>query len=200
MRALSPAQSVPSPAGASGFARIRVGVFDEHEIFRRGLVSCLGEDPAVTVVADGATPPVNGDTALDVAVVSSDVLAAHAASLTAHLVVCSEDGPTPAMATDPRVYAVLAHRKVSPEQVLGAIRAAAVGLRVVPVDPNPCALDGRSLSVLRQLAAGASTAEISRSLGYSVRTIKHVIQDVQHEFGSRNRSQVVAEAVRRQLI
>ena len=60
--------------------------------------------------------------------------------------------------------------------------------------------DRRSLQVLRMLADGAAIREISSSLGWSERTIKGVIADIQREFQARSRTQAVVEALRRQLI
>ncbi|HCP62709.1 MAG TPA: hypothetical protein DIU14_09620, partial [Actinobacteria bacterium] len=48
---------------------IRVAVVDEHEIFRRGVVACLQEDPMVAVVSEG--PEGAASEQADVGVVSS---------------------------------------------------------------------------------------------------------------------------------
>ena len=61
-------------------------------------------------------------------------------------------------------------------------------------------LYGRGLEVLRMLARGADTREIADELGYSDRTIKTVIRDVQLALGARNRVQAVAEGIRQGLI
>jgi DNA-binding CsgD family transcriptional regulator len=54
--------------------------------------------------------------------------------------------------------------------------------------------------VLRLLARGADTQEISRSLRYSERTIKTLIQEIERELGARSRAQAVAEGIRLGLI
>jgi DNA-binding CsgD family transcriptional regulator len=196
MRSTSPRAAAPAAIDDRGHAKIRIGVFDEHEIFRRGLVACLGEDPLVTVVAQGTRPVVTE--LLDVAVVS--VQALEAGRLGCPLVVCSNDGVTAPLGDNPDVFAVLPHHAARPEQVLGAIRAAAVGLRIMPVTPPACGLDERATAVVRLLAAGASTPEIAETLGYCIRTIKNIIGDVERALGCRSRTHLVAEAVRRQLV
>ena len=47
---------------------IRVAVIEEHEIFRRGLVSALGDAPGIDVTFESAGEPVLGD--VDVVVAS----------------------------------------------------------------------------------------------------------------------------------
>jgi DNA-binding CsgD family transcriptional regulator len=61
-------------------------------------------------------------------------------------------------------------------------------------------LAGRGLEVLALLATGADTKQIAEQLGYSDRTIKSVIRDVQLSLGARNRVQAVAEGIRQGLI
>jgi DNA-binding NarL/FixJ family response regulator len=61
-------------------------------------------------------------------------------------------------------------------------------------------LTEREVKVLRLVADGMSTAEVARSLAYSERTIKNVIQDVVSRFRLRNRAHAVAFALREGLI
>jgi DNA-binding NarL/FixJ family response regulator len=61
-------------------------------------------------------------------------------------------------------------------------------------------LDTRTVEVLRLIADGAGTREISSELGYSERTIKTVIAEAVRGLGARNRAHAVAEAMRRALI
>lgn len=89
---------------------------------------------------------------------------------------------------------------MTPEQLVGAVRAAAAGLRVHTNPGHVGEMDERKIDVLRMLATGASTRDISDELCFSERTIKNVISEIQHEFGARNRAHVVAEAMNRQLI
>jgi DNA-binding NarL/FixJ family response regulator len=175
---------------------IRVEVYDPNEIFRRGVVSCLHEDPMLDVVTHGAgyegpgAPP-------DVAVVSEMAAAVPDCPLVACVdqLVGLRNHPWEA-----NVFAVLARRSLAPEQLVSAVRAAAVGLRITDAAIACPDFDQRSLAVLRMLAEGAAVREISDSLGWSERTIKGVIAAVQREFQARTRTQAVAEALRRELI
>ena len=175
---------------------IDVAVFDEQEIFRRGVVACLGADALLHVVADApSASPVEAD----VAVVS--VAIAATTKLGCALVVCGGlDALDPSFAPDDEVFAILARSSVSSDQLVSAVRAAAVGLRVQPPALPPGVLDKRSVEVLQLLAEGAATREISERMGYSERTIKGIIRDIHVGLGARSRAHAVATALRERLI
>lgn len=178
---------------------IRAAVVDEHEIFRRGLVGCLGDDPLVEVVADVGSTPLHQD--VDVAVTS--LHAATTGDLGCALVVCTSSPLSPEEVNGPNfVSAVLPRRSLTAEQLSAAVRAAAVGLRIAPVTTGRTAwhADGRYVEVLRLLAQGAGTQDIAQSLSYSERTIKGLIQGIERELGARSRAHAVAEGIRRGLI
>jgi|SRR5437763_4186517 len=181
---------------------IRVAVFEGDEIFRRGVVSCLDEDPVLEVVEQGAAydeDSIDAPSAFDVAVVSAAAL--EAALPACPLVACVNDNMhASAPAAAPNVYAMLSRRTLAAEQLVSAVRAAAVGLRTMDSQALTSDFDQRSLAVLRMLADGAAIREISTSLGWSERTIKGVIAHIQREFQARTRTQAVVEALRRQLI
>ena len=176
---------------------IRVGVIDEHGIFRRGVVSCLDEDPLVEVVF--ANDEGNGPDGLDVAVASPAV--AEKQEFDCPVVVCGELYEAPVSKN--AVHAVLPRSSLTPEQLVATVRAAAAGLRVGTDDLQGNGrqrLDQRSVEVLRLLSQGADTREISRSLRYSERTIKGLIQEIEREFGARTRAEAVAVGIRSGLI
>jgi DNA-binding NarL/FixJ family response regulator len=176
--------------------RIRVGVFDEHEIFRRGVVTCLEEDSLLEVVTSAERPVA---IEIDVGVVSPDALDADV--IECPVVVCAPATRQHAGLRDrPLVMAVLSRHAVGPAQLTSAVRAAAVGLRVADPDIGRLDVTDRVTKVLGMLADGAGTREISTALGYSERTIKGVIADIQHDFNARTRTQAVAEALRRHVI
>jgi DNA-binding NarL/FixJ family response regulator len=178
---------------------VRVAVVDEHEIFRRGVVTCLAEDPTLVVVADVPAGPLPAEA--DVVVVSPAGAVDELPGLP--LVVCGDlEGP-PLEAPADLVMAVLPRSTLTPDRLIGAVRAAAAGLRVGShrgdqVDAGR--LDHRRLEVLRLLAEGADTQQISRELSYSERTIKSLIQDVERELGAKSRAQAVARGIREGLI
>jgi DNA-binding CsgD family transcriptional regulator len=175
---------------------IRVEVYDPNEIFRRGVVSCLHEDPMLDVVTHGASYH-DRDAPPDVAVVSALVNAVPSCPLVACV---DQSVGLRNLAWESNVFAVLARRSLAPDQLVSAVRAAAVGLRITDSAVLNPDFDQRSLAVLRMLAEGAAVREISDSLGWSERTIKGVIAAVQREFQARTRTQAVAEALRRELI
>lgn len=61
-------------------------------------------------------------------------------------------------------------------------------------------LSAREVEVIRMLADGATTVEVSEALHYSERTVKNVLGAVSTRLGARNRVHTVARAVRAGLI
>jgi len=180
---------------------VRVAVVDENEIFRRGVVACLDENAAFEIVSARAEPLVAAEAAavsraVDVAVVSAK--AATQSELVCALVVCASD-PF-AVSEDDNVVALLPRNGLTAEQLVAAVQGAAVGLRMSRRDLSLPQLDERCVRILRLLADGATTEEISESLHYSQRTIKGLVASIQAELCSRTRAQAVATAIRAELI
>lgn len=178
-------------------ACIRCGVVDEHEIFRRGVVACLQDEPGIEVVFDHGKGPV--EASLDVAIASP---AAARTPLSCPVVVCAPSASLPHSQEPPNVVrGVLPRATLTGSQLVGAVRAAAAGLavRVEPPGERAC-LDARSLDVLRLLAEGAGTEQISEALRCSSRTVKSVISGIEHALRARNRAQAVAVGIRDGLI
>jgi len=181
---------------------IRVAVVDENDIFRRGLVACLQSDEALRVVFDARTGPVAGvaDVVFASAKAAGDLTGTGPPRL-----ICGDPQAPGGLAPEPgRADAVLCRWNLTEEQVLAAVRAAASGLRVQTGRPPRAnshgALSPRMLDVLRLLADGCGTREVSRAIGFSERTVKTVAGEAQRRLGARNRAQAVAEAIRRGLI
>lgn len=174
----------------------RVGVYDEHEIFRLGVLACLTDDQSLTVVESDPSPT----NALDLAVVS--VRMSSRRDFGCGVLVCAYD-PTdvPVGARNP-VLGVLPRRSLTAPQLLAAVRATIAGLSVglASGSTSPTGLDLRRREVLRLLADGASTAEISRLLHCSERTVKAAITDLKRRFRARNRAHVVAAGIRQGVI
>jgi DNA-binding CsgD family transcriptional regulator len=176
----------------------RVGVVHEHDLLRRGIASCLADDPALVVVfAVAEEPP---DEPIDVAVVSSRALAA--TSFVVPVVLFRDTAAQGPVIQRETVFATLSLPQLTAEQLVASVRAAAVRLRVSEQDVQRSTgpLDERRLEVLRLLAAGETTKSISAKLAYSERTIKTVIRDLETELSARSRAHVVAEAMRQGLI
>lgn len=178
------------PRGWGETPIIVVGIVDEHEMFALGIRTCLAQSPLVKVV-----PIVDED--VDVVIVSPRMAEEH--RFAAPLVICGD--PPKRLAPGNEVMAVLGRATLTADHLLASIHAAAAGLRVVHEEHTASPrLAGRGLEVLSLLASGADTKEIAEQLGYSDRTIKSVIRDVQQLLGVKNRVQAVAEGIRQGLI
>ncbi len=183
-----PSPVVPRRWGADTV--IQVGIADEHEMFALGIKTCLAGSPLVKV-----SPVVDED--VDVVIVSPRM--AEDRQFPCPLVICGE--PPKRLAPGNEVMAVLGRATLTAEQLLASIHAAAAGLRVIDSGQVPTPrLASRGLEVLSLLSGGADTKEIAEQLGYSDRTIKSVIRDVQVSLGVKNRVQAVAEGIRQGLI
>ena len=193
----APDEHSDTEAGAASESK-RVGVVHEHDLVRRGIASCLGEDRALVVVfAVAEEPPAES---IDVAVVSSRALAA--TTFDVPVVLFRDTAAQGPVIQRETVFATLSLPQLTAEQLVASVRAAAVRLRVSEQDVQRAAgpLDERRLEVLRLLADGETTKSISAKLAYSERTIKTVIRDLQNELSARSRAHVVAEAMRQGLI
>lgn len=175
--------------------QISVGVYDEHMIFRHGVVAVLADDPGVREVAIAAEAPI----AVDVAVLSPLMFRDLRPECPA--VVCAPRRELGALSHDESTAAAVLEREtVTPDQLCSAVHAAAAGLRIETPAAPTTALDVRSRDILRLLADGAGTREISEQLGYSERTVKGIIQQAQRTLGARSRAQAVALALRTAVI
>lgn len=180
---------------------IRVAVVEENDIFRRGILACLERDDAIEVVFEARTGPVAA--VADVAIASEPAAAGIACARPT--LVCSDgvravDRP----ATPGNVVAVLPRSQLTEDQLGAAVRAAASGLRVdVTLDQTANPTDGlpeRSLQILRLLAMGYGTREVSDTVGCSERTVKYAIREAERHLEARSRAHVVAEAIRQGMI
>src|SRR5262249_31178748 len=130
----------------------RVGVVHENEILRRGLATCLNEDPQVHVVFSivGGPPPE------EVSVVVSAPEGAADGGYTCPVVLCvAERGAPPSVP----VAAVVRWTSLTAEQLVASVRAAAAGFRLElpgPEAPGERGFDSRAIEVLRLLAQGAT--------------------------------------------
>jgi DNA-binding CsgD family transcriptional regulator len=176
----------------------RVGVLDEHEIFRRGIAACIADDPSLTVELKSARGPV--DRELDAAVASPAVAAEH--GFPCPLVVCtSERGHDQAFRQRNPAALVLSRVDLTAELLVATVRAAAAGLQVGPAGPDAVdPLGERDRRLLQLLADGADTRYIASSMSYSERTIKGMIRRVEQELGASSRAQAVAKGIRQGLI
>jgi len=171
---------------------VRVAVIDDHEIFRRGVVACLEEQPGFEVVYEGDEGPFDCDA--DVAVAS----ARGASNTSLPTVVCSDHSGDDGLKANHQ--AILPRARLTPDQLFGAVGAVAAGLSIRRQGAPTEKLDERKRIVLGLLADGAGTREIADEIGYSERTIKGVIQQIEIELGARNRAEAVALGIRSGII
>jgi DNA-binding NarL/FixJ family response regulator len=176
---------------------IRVGVVDEHEIFRRGIVSCLEAEPGIAVVVDAAE--VLPERSLDVVVASPQ--AASGEPFGCPVLLCTSRGAPRSRGLPHAVKGVLPRATLTTGQLVAAVRAAAAGLAVRIDDEGASTrLDARSLDVLRLLAEGADTQQVADVLECSSRTVKTLISGIERALDARNRAHAVAVGIRDGLI
>ena len=124
-------------------------------------------------------------------------------------------------ASEAGTLGMLRRRDATPERLVQVVQQVALGEASVPTDlvgqllgavrrmrrgavlasfAAPASLSTREQEVIRLLADGRDTAEIASTLCYSERTVKGVIHEVTSRLQLRNRSHVVAFALRNEMI
>jgi DNA-binding NarL/FixJ family response regulator len=182
---------------------LRVGVVEEDEIFRRGLIAVLLDEDwdCIVLATDGAANGQHDSAAeLDIAVVCAKVLAGM--RLPCPIVCLADYGPESCHSST-NVKAILPHDHLSADELVASIRAAVIGLQVEASGfsrQGDAVLDARATRVLRLLAQGADTRAIARRLQLSERTVKTLVREIQLALGASTRAQAVAEGFRLGLI
>lgn len=184
---------------------LKVGVAEEDEVFRRGLIAILLDEDwdSIVLATDGVANGEVADSAanVDVAVVCAKVLGRMRL-------------PCPIVCLDPQlgaenchssanVMAILPHDHLSADELVVSVRAAVAGLQVESPGlsrQGDAVLDARRIRVLRLLAEGAETRAIARRLQLSERTVKTLVREIQLSLGATTRAQAVAEGFRQGLI
>jgi DNA-binding CsgD family transcriptional regulator len=186
---------------------LRVGVLEEDEVFRRGVMEVLNEDGCVCIVLgdDREMSPEAADAedSLDVAVVCSKLLDEVRLSCPLVCLAIPELQGAEGYRSSPNVKATLLHEGLRSQELLASVRAAAAGLRVESPSLTPHdddVMDSRRIEVLKLLAGGADTRTIARDLQLSERTVKTLVHDIQLTLGVTTRAQAVAEAIRLGLL
>jgi DNA-binding NarL/FixJ family response regulator len=178
---------------------MRIGVVEEHDILRYGLVASLSEDGRLDVVAATSAEGLEGER-LDIAVVSARSARDH--RFGCPIVVVSETtNGGHGVAPGNEVAGTLHRPTVTLAQLQATVHAAAAGLRVAGQATNGSTpLEPRSLRLIEYIAEGLSTREIAEQMHYSERTIKKLITELEEVLGARSRAQIVARAIRSGLI
>jgi DNA-binding CsgD family transcriptional regulator len=183
---------------------LRVGVAEEDEIFRRGLIAVLLDEDwdCIVLATDGATNGKSTDSAaeLDIAVVCARVLGEM--RLPCPIVCLADYGPEKCHSSA-NVKAILPHDHLTAVELVASVRAAVVGLQVESAGfsrQGDAVLDARGIQVLTLLAEGADTRAMAGRLQLSERTIKTLVREIQLSLGATTRAQAVAEGFRLGLI
>jgi DNA-binding NarL/FixJ family response regulator len=200
-----------------------VWVDDINPIFRRGISSCLRAG-GFQIAGESALLHPEPDLA-DVAVLVFDVdsvgVARAAALVRRHDVrlvgVVSAPSPEQLFETVTAGLAgVLVHSEMTPARLTSCLRAVIAGNGAMPPvllgrliaalargGPRGAAdgtLVAREIDVLRLLADGASTRDISERLAYSERTVKNIVRDLLVKLNCRTRAHAVGTATRQGVI
>jgi DNA-binding NarL/FixJ family response regulator len=201
---------------------IRLLTADDHPVVRSGVAAVVTTAPDITVVAeagDGAEAIAFFDVHRpDVVVMdlrmprlggvaaSRAILAAHPNARIVAFTACSGDADI-YRAFDAGICGYLL-KDASPAQLIGAIRAAAAGRRVIP--PEIAArlaeftprsdLTDREIDVLRLAAKGLRNREIARAIVRSEETVKVHLKHLMAKLGARDRTEAVTLALRRGII
>jgi DNA-binding NarL/FixJ family response regulator len=199
-------------------------VVEADDIYRAGMIVCLGALPEIDCVAGCARcEEAVGQRALadcDLAIVSIDdddpgPLISRVHNITGGRVLATATtllGPRAREAVEAGAVGLISKAGLSAESFVAQVRAALHGAAVVPAHVLPSLVgqaDGRVVSgglssreqvVLQLLADGKLTREVAAELSYSERTVKAVLRDAVIKLGARSRSQAIAYAVREGLI
>ncbi len=210
---------------ADATERITVSVWAADPLSRAGTVAQLRNNAAVRVVQDGQ--PVADTVALvvadevDVEALFQIRTLRRDGALGIALLVTRLDDRGLLSAIEAGVAGILRRNQATTANILATIRSVAAGEGTVPPDmlarlldqvghlqrqvlaPRGLTFSGlseRELSVLRLLADGYDTNEVSGQLFYSERTVKNIIHDVTSRLELRNRTHAVAYAIKQGLI
>jgi DNA-binding NarL/FixJ family response regulator len=201
---------------------IRVLTVDDHVVVRAGIAAMIANEPDITVVAeagDGAEaveryathkPDV---TLMDLRMPTLDgvsaILAIRSTDPGAHIVALTTyDGDTDihrALSAGACAYLV---KDVLVDELVGAIRSAAAGKRVIPAAVASrlaefmprTELTAREVEVLRLVAKGLQNKEIARVIGRRVGTVKVHLKNILQKLGVTHRTEAVTLALQRGII
>jgi len=202
--------------------RIRIVVADDHELFRRGLVEILREEPGFELVGEASDglQAVQMSGALEPDIVLLDIHMPGGDGIEAARRLKRAPGPHILMLTvseeDADLMNALAAgadgyllKNTRPEELCQAIRQVAAGHgalspevtaavmrsagRGVGAGPQP-QLSPREQDVLNLVAQGATTAQIAAALGISQNTVKTYAARVMRKLEAVNRTEAVARA------
>jgi len=186
---------------------LRVGVLEEDEVYRRGVMAVLNEDGCVCIDLGGdretSSEAADAENSLDVAVVCSRLVDEVRLPCPIVCLAIPEVRGAESCHLSSNVRATLPHEGLSANKLVASVHAAAAGLQVESPSLsrlNGDVMDPRRIEVLKLLAGGADTRAIAGNLQLSERTVKTLVHDIQLTLGVSTRAQAVAEAIRLGLL
>jgi len=215
----------PLAASAPASGRTTVILVDDHDMVRQGIASLLTLDRSLQVVAQAASLAeglaLARPTTADVLIVDVSLGDGSGLDLVAEfrrrhpgmgivVLTMHQDDETLLGALDAGASALI-HKSGSAEDVIAVLhqaaaapdRFSAVGLAEAIRRRSTAAsvrLTNREHEVLRELAAGASVAQVARALFMSESTVKTHIAKLYEKLGANNRASAVMSAIRLGLI
>lgn len=204
---------------------IRIMLVDDHEVVREGLRRMLELEPDMKVVAEASSgqEAVSLAKTLSLDVVLMDIKMPGIDGIEATRLV-KEANPQCKVVVLTLYDEYLPHavrsgadgyllKNLRREELVQAIREVRAGRSPLHLSMEQGQLEGlvagayspqqfseRELAVLRLVASGAASREIAQQMAMSEATVKRALQHVFEKLGARNRSEAVAEAVKRNLI
>jgi len=201
---------------------IRVMIADDHAVVRAGIAAMIANQPDITVVAEASdgTEAVERyavhrpDVVLmDLRMPQLDGIAATRAICAAFpdariVAVTTYDGDTDihrALIAGACAYLV---KDVLVAQLIGAVRSAAAGYRVMPAaiaarlaEFTPrVELTAREVELLRLVSRGLRNREIARVIGRTEGTVKAHLKNIHEKLGVDDRTEAVTLALQRGII
>lgn len=188
---------------------IRVGVVDDHPVFRDGTAALLGREPDMDVVATGGSlaeaqailgagdPP--DVLILDVRLGDDNgltLLGDH--GRTAVIVFSAFDYPQYHHVALRAGAAGFVPKHVETRELIAAVRAAANGRLVFErrKDAPPPALTPREAEVLRLVADGRTNEEVGLALGVTSKTVEAHLGRIFERTGVQSRTELATRAIR----
>ena len=220
--------SLTRPASTSDLlsasGRIRVAFQTTDTFTGAGLAAYLRHQPSVVVLP--AARIHDADVLVMVAdqltkSVAAELRRSAAENGTPVVLVCGQVTDVELFAMDTcRIVAALPRFTATRERLLSSILTAASGARALSAPqlreilrqaealdhhvtlraPDAPALTQRESETLRMIADGLGTSEIARRLNYSERTVKNIVYGITRRLNLRNRTHLVAFAIRSGLI
>jgi two-component system, NarL family, response regulator len=201
---------------------IRIAIADDHPIVRMGLRTLIGTEPDMEMIGDAADgrqavalyAATRPDVMLmDLRMPSMDGTDAIRAIRSAHpdariVALTTYEGDADiTRALDAGACGYLIKGMMGPE-LLGAIRQAAEGLRVIPPAvgkllaefESEAALTAREVEVLQLAAKGLTNRDIARVMSRSENTVKMHLKNLMAKLGVADRTEAVTLALGRGII